>query len=194
MTEMTLEKPTFLKGLIDSWQLTLEHGKARDIIPYWILGSAALGGVAAYNMPALFWTQDKLDAAGGAIGGLLTFNGIVLALCWSAFGKIYEIVGAGAFCAHLRKHKLLNHFLMAVTWCHAAQILAIMCTAFALATLWLPFQPWFDRVALGAAIATSIYAVRQGFATSQIMQDLIWRKSSFDEKAQAPRVQAVGAS
>lgn len=193
MTEMNPEKPTFLKGLIDSWQLTLEHGKARDIIPYWILVSGALGMVAAYNMPALFWTVEMLDAAGGALGGLLTFNGIVLALCWSAFAKIYEIVGAGAFCNHLRKHKLLNHYLVAVSWCHAAQIVAIICTAFALATLWLDFQPWFDRVAIGAAIATSIYAVRQGFATSQIMQDLIWRKSSFDENNQAPKVQAVGA-
>lgn len=189
MAEMT--RPTFLKSLLDSWQLTLAHGRARDLIPYWIIGAAALGAFAAVKLPGKFWDGREIDAAVGALGGLLTFNGIILALCWSAFAKVYEIVGAGAFCAHLRKHNLLSHYLVAVSYCHIAQIAAITCTAFALAALWLPLEVWFMRVAVALALSSSIYAVRQGFATSQIMQDLIWRKAEFDEAAPT-KMQAVG--
>lgn len=111
MSQMTT-RPTLLKGLLDSWQLTLAHGRARELVPVWIIASAGLGAVAAWFLPAKFWNGEELDAVVGALGGLLTFNGIVLALCWSAFGKVYEIIGAGAFSAHLRKHNLLSHYLV----------------------------------------------------------------------------------
>jgi hypothetical protein len=190
MTEM--KRPGFLNSLLDSWQLTLSHGKARDLVPYWILVSVGSGTAVAILLPATFWDGSKLDVSVAVMSGLLTFNGIILALCWSAFGKIYEIVGAGAFAAHLRKHKLLNHYLMFVGYCHAAQILAITATGFALFALWLPFKVWAMQVAVGASIATSVYALRQGVATSTAMQDLIWRKATFDEAPQG--MKPVGAT
>ena len=190
MTSMT--RPTFLKSLLSSWQLTLEHGKARDLFPFWILASIGTGALAAVYLPAKFWDGSEIDAAVSALGGLLTFNGIVLALCWSAFAKVYEIIGAGAFCAHLRKYNLLSHYLVFVSYCHLAQILAISCTAFALAAMWLPLKLWFVKLAVGASIGSSIYAVRQGFASSQVMQDLIWRKSEFDQTEVRGQMQAVG--
>jgi len=190
MTSMT--RPPFLKSLLSSWQLTLEHGKARDLFPYWIIGSATLGALAAAYLPAKFWDGTEIDAAVSALGGLLTFNGIVMALCWSAFGKVYEIIGAGAFCAHLRKYNLLSHYLVFVNYCHLAQILAITCTAFALAAMWLPLQLWVVKVAVGGSIGSSIYAVIQGFSSSQVMQDLIWRKSEFDQGQDRGPMKAVG--
>lgn len=183
MTEM--ERPGFLSSLLDSWQLTLSHGKAHDLVPYWILASIASGATVAIFLPATFWDGSKLDVSVAVMSGLLTFNGIILALCWSAFGKIYEIVGAGAFAAHLRKHQLLNHYLMFVGYCHAAQIVAISATGFALFALWLPLKVWAAQVAVGSSIASSVYALRQGVATSTAMQDLIWRKATFDETPQS---------
>ena len=187
-----MERPGFLKSLLDSWQLTLSHGKARDLIPYWIASSLAVGATVAAFLPSNFWDGERLDVSVAVLSGLLTFNGIILALCWSAFGKIYEIVGAGAFAAHLRKHELLNHYLLFVGYCHAVQIVAIAATGFALFALWLPFEVWTLKMAVGSSIAASIYALRQGVATSKAMQDLIWRKATFDE---APRsMQSVGAT
>jgi hypothetical protein len=156
--------------------------------------SGGLGAVAAWFLPSKFWNGDELDAVVGALGGLLTFNGIVLALCWSAFGKVYEIIGAGAFSAHLRKHNLLSHYLVFVRYCHLAQIVAITCTAFALAAVWLPLETWFLKVVVGASVASSIYAVRQGYSSSEVMQDLIWRKSEFDERKGQSGVRPVEAS
>ncbi len=186
-----MTRPTFLNSLLDSWQLTLDHGKPRDLIPYWILVSLGASAWLVVELPATFWDGDKLDVSVSVLSGLLTFNGIILALCWSAFGKIYEIVGAGAFCAHLRKHNLLNHYLHFVDWCHISQVAAICASAFAMFALWLPLKIWAMQISVGLAIATSAYAVRQGIATSTAMQDLIWRKSGFDEQESQKRLASV---
>lgn len=192
MAAMT--RPKFIKSLLDSWQLTLAHGNPRDLIPYWILLSIVIGAATAWNLPTSFWDKSKLDISVSVMSGMLTFNGIILALCWSAFSKVYEIIGAGTFCAHLRKHQLLGQYLVVVGYCHSAQVLAISCSAFALFALWLPFEIWFLKVVVGSAIASSAYAIRQGVATSTVMQDLIWAKSEFDQAAPKNPVQAVGGA
>lgn len=180
MSEMN--RPTFLKSLLDSWQLTLASDRSRDLIPYWILTSMGAGAAIVLNLPKNFWDGTKLDVTVSAISGLLTFNGIILALCWSAFGKVYEIIGAGRFCEHLRAHNLLGHYLLFVGYCHAAQVIAILFSAFSIFALWLPLSGWFVKTSIAAAIASSFYAVRQGVATSTVMQDLIWQKSEFELK------------
>jgi len=152
-----------------------------------------VGATISLLLPDNFWDGSKLAVSVAVLSGLLTFNGIILALCWSAFGKIYEIIGAGAFAAHLRKHELLNHYLLFVGYCHAAQILAISATGLAILTLWLPFKVWAMQAAVGASIASSFYALRQGVATSTAMQDLIWKKATFDEpRATMTPVEAKG--
>lgn len=186
-----MKRPGFLKSLFDSWQLTLDHGRRFDLIPYWIALSVILSAWLVSELPKSFWDGSQLSITVSAMSGLLTFNGIILALCWSAFGKIYEIIGAGGFCAHLRKHNLLNAYLHFVGWCQICQIIAICSSAFALFALWLPLKVWAMQIAVGSSIAASAYALRQGVATSTAMQDLIWRKSEFDEKIEASRLTAV---
>lgn len=189
MTEM--KRPPFLNSLIDSWQLSLSLSRPYDLIPYWILTSIGLGGWLAVSLPAKFWDGTQLGTTASVLTGVLTFNGIILALCWSAFGKVYEIVGAGAFCAHLRKHNLLNHYLHFVGWCHGAQVVAICASGFALFAFWLPVEIWVTKASVGMAVASSFYALIQGVATSTTMQDLIWRKSAFDEHEKKLPMQAV---
>jgi hypothetical protein len=186
-----MARPKFIKSLLDSWQLSLSQSREIDLIPYWILASAAVGAATAYNLPTAFWDGTKLDTTVSLMSGLLTFNGIILALCWSAFAKVYEIVGAGAFCAHLRKHNLLSHYLVFVGYCHAVQVVAMSITAFGLFSFWLPLQLWFVKIVLGASVAATVYAVRQGVATSAVMQDLIWSKSEFDASQPATVFQAA---
>ena len=176
------ERPGLVRSLLASWQLTLDHGKFYHLIPYWIIASVGVGYLVATQMPTSFWGSGQLGVRATILAGLLTFNGIILALCWSAFAKIYEIIGAGAFCAHLRAKSLLSHYLLFVGYCHGSQILAIALTAFSLFSFVLPFELWFQKTVLAGAIASSAYALRQGVATSSAMQDLIWRKSVFDER------------
>lgn len=182
----TMTRPTFLKSLLDSWQLTLAHGKQTDLLPYWLGLSLAAGAAVSLYLPANFWNGEKLDVAVSLLSGLLTFNGIILALCWSAFGKIFEVIGAGRFCDHLRANNLLGHYLMFVSYCQLVQVAAIVCTAFAMFSLWLPVAAWVSKVAVTASVGFSLYALKQGVATSSVMQDLIWQKSEFDVKQPRP--------
>jgi len=184
-------RPTFLKSLLDSWQLSLSLGRERDLIPFWILGALALGGALVHFMPLTFWAPDQRPTIVSILSAMMTFNGIILALCWSAFGKVYEIIGAGTFAAHLRKHNMLNHYLVFVGYCHLAQVLAISMTAFSIFALWLPLQGWFVKTIFAGAIASTAYALRQGVATSTVMQDLIWQKSLFDSSEAGPAIQQV---
>lgn len=188
-----MTRPTFLKSLLDSWQLSLSLGRERDLFPFWILAAIALGTSVVWFVPESFWSKGERATVISIFSAMVTFNGILLALCWSAFGKVYEIIGSGAFAAHLRKHNLLNHYLVFVGYCHFSQVLAISMTALAIFSLWLPFAPWFVRSIFVAAIASTAYAVRQGVATSTVMQDLIWEKSNFDAATAPPAMQGLKA-
>jgi len=114
------------------------------------------------------------------MAGLLTLNGLILALSWSAFTKIYELVGAGDFCAFLRRHKLLSHYLAFVGYVHVAQVLAILTTAFAMLAPLLSLQLWVVKLAVALSFAATAYAIKQGVAASTVMQDLIWQRSEFE--------------
>lgn len=186
-----MTRPTFLKSLLDSWQLSLSLGRERDLFPIWILAAIGLGWSLVHFVPSSFWGEEQRSNVVSILSAMVTFNGIILALCWSAFGKVYEIIGATAFAAHLRKHNLLNHYLVFVGYCHFAQVAAISLTGFAIFTLWLPFEGWFVKSVFAGAIAATAYAVRQGVATSTVMQDLIWQKSLFDSSQIKPDIQQV---
>lgn len=190
MTEMTT-RPPFLKSLLEAWHSSLDDG-FWALFPYWLLISFGAGGWVAYELPAdLLGGKDQSDAV-AAMAGLLTLNGLILALSWSAFSKIYEIIGAGEFCAFLRRSKLLSHYLVYVGYVHIAQLVAVMATGFALFSILLPFQPWVMRLAISAAIGGSIYAIRQAVAASTVMQDLIWQRSAFDQERPAqPAIRGV---
>src|SRR5439155_25780180 len=124
---------------------SVTHHRSRVLVPVWFVGSLVVGGLLAYRLPDSLWAADVPEIGVVLMGSVLTFNGIVMALSWSAFAKIYEIIGAGAFCAHLRKHHLLNHYLMFVGWCQGAQVAAITCTAYGLLSFWLLIA-WVGRI------------------------------------------------
>lgn len=186
-----MARPTFLKSLLESWQLSLSQDKPHHLIPYWLLASAGTAVAVVTQLPAFFWAEANRSTLVSMISGVLTFNGIILALCWSAFGKVYEIVGAGEFCAHLRKHNLLSHYLVFVSYCHASQVVAILCTAAALYVIWLPVELGVVKALFAASIGFTLYAVRQGVATSTVMQDLIWAKSEFEGAEKRQPLQAA---
>lgn len=175
-----MNRPPFLTSLLEALQLKHEGSGWRALIPYWLLISAGLGGWLAWSLPSTFWDGSKPDLPIAIMAGVVSFDGLVLALSWSSFGKIFEIVGAGDFSAFLRRHKLLSHYLVTVDYVHGAQIIAIMASGFALFAPVLELLPWAMKLAFAVSIGTTIYAARVGVAASAIMQDLIWQRGVFD--------------
>lgn len=175
-----MDRSPFLKSLLEAWQHNYESGGWPALFPVWVLSSLGLGGWLAWSLPATFWDGSKPEIPIAVMAGVLTFNGLTLALSWSSFGKIFEIIGAGEFSAFLRRNKLLSSYLVTVDWVHGAQVAAISATGLALFAPVLNLLPWAMKLIFGMSVAMSIYAVRQGIKASAIMQDLIWQKAAFD--------------
>lgn len=190
MTEMSTTRPPFLRSLLEAWQSSLDDG-LWSLFPYWILLSFGAGAWAAVELPVVVLGGADKELGVAAMAGLLTLNGLVLALSWSAFSKIYEIIGAGEFCAFLRRNKLLSHYLVYVGYVHIAQILAVATAGLAMFSLLLPVPTWGMRTLIAVAIGSSIYAIRQAVAASTVMQDLIWQRSVFDHERPKPDVREV---
>lgn len=179
-------RPPFLKSLLEAWQLSYDEGGWRALVPYWFFGSAGVGGWLAWNLPESFWDGSKPEVPIAVMAGVLTFDGLVLALSWSSFGKIFEIVGAGPFSLFLRRKRLLSQYLVTVGYVHGAQLTAITAAGAAVFIPVLPVLPWVMKLTFAASTATTIYAIKQGVAASSIMQDLIWQKSAFDSGVSHP--------
>ncbi len=188
---IAMSRPKFLPSLLEAWLMNLREEGAISLVPYWMIGAGAVGASIAWSLPSTFWDGQKPEVPFAALSGVLTLNGLILALSWSAFSKIYEVVGAGQFCNFLRRNQLLNHYLLFVSYAHSAQIVAIAASAFALFSVALPFLPWVMKAAVAVSIATTAYAIKQGVGASMVMNDLIWQKSEFDSAQPKPAVQQV---
>jgi len=181
-----LERPKFLPSLFRALsQRTKEQGFL-GIIPGWFFVCAAIGAAISYYFPANFWSDEKWDVSTTVFGGLLTFNGLMLALSWNAFSRIHEIICSPVFCAYLRSKDMLNDYIVYIGFVHFFQILAITLTGLGLVTVFfdLPGVVW-DRVLLAFISTVSIYSVKQGAAAVTVLHDLMWLKSIFDEHHRA---------
>lgn len=149
------------------------------VIPIWICLFVFLGSVAAYFLPDEFWTSG--ESATTVYTGVLTLNGILLALSWSAFSKIYDIIGAGNFSAFLRDNKVLDSYLFAVRYVHAAQMVALTASIAALLVAQYHDVPinW-QRVICAVMLGLGAYAIKQAAMSVGIMQDLVRYKAVFD--------------
>ena len=177
-----LTRPKFLPSFFDALRVTAEKEGLRSVFPTGILVSLVVGGATAYFIPLEFWNNARWDVSTTVYSGLLTFNGLIMALSWSAFSRIYEIIGSPKFGTYLRSKKLLNHYIVYVGFVHAAQILAIILSALGLFTLILDIgNVWLDRSILALMIASTAYAIYRASSTIGVMHDLIWQKSVFDD-------------
>ena len=174
-----IESPNFVQAWLKD--LTEEvNDRWYRIIPIWFAIFFACGGIVSYFLPEAFWSQER-DTATIVYTGILTFNGILLALSWSAFAKIYEMVGAGRFAAFLREHDHLDSYLFAVRYVHASQMTATVFSMTALVLVQLPeLHVNWQRVMCAIVLGMSGYAIKEASLAVGIMQDLIRYKAIFD--------------
>ena len=185
-----IDNPSFVKAWLTDLTEEIDD-KWYRIIPIWFIVFFAIGAAVAYFLPSKFWDPLR-DTSTIVYTGLLTFNGIVLALSWSAFAKIYDIIGAGRFASFLRDGKVLNSYLFAVRYIHASQMLAMVSSIGALMLLQFSETPLiWQRVALGAMLGFGMYAIKQAASAVGIMQDLIHYRALFDADSASRNLRAV---
>jgi hypothetical protein len=178
---MNDQRPKFLSSFIGAIQQEAEVSGALAIFPYVLILCACVAGTVAYFIPGSFWTPEKRELSVAFYAGVLTFNGLTLALGWTAFSRIYDVLLRGDFGKYLMKNSLLNGYILHITFMHVFEIVAVVATAIGLVSVLLPNVPlWLDQLIFASCLASTAYAVKQAITAVGAMNDLVWQAAFFE--------------
>jgi hypothetical protein len=182
------KRPSF----IDSWLTDiredyLRYG-AKSLVPWSAVACIGIGaGVSLLVPKEHFW--DKPEVSVVFFTAALTINGLLLALSWGSFAKIYELASEPKMASFLRRHDMLKSYIFHVDFIHVAQVAAlswsgvalIMCVIDHLPPLITDIVPLFvlQKISFAGSIASTIYALTYALGAVQIMQDLVWYSAYF---------------
>jgi hypothetical protein len=155
-------------------------------VPTRLLISLGLGAAAAYFVPGGaqgFWADSNWGTSATVIGGVLAFNGILLAVGWSAFAKIYDVIGSPDFSAFLKRHDMLDTHIMFVDAVHFSLAAAALISFAALIGLLLPLPELADRGLFALMVGSCVNSIAEAFSATAMMNDLIWDKAHADGSA-----------
>ena len=179
--EMSDQRPKTLPSFIRAIQQEAEVSGVRAIFPYVLILCACVAGIVAYFIPGSFWTPEKRELSVAFYAGVLTFNGLTLALGWTAFSRIYDVLLRGDFGKYLMKNNLLNDYILQITFMHVFEIIAVVATAIGLVSVLLPNVPlWLDKLIFAGCLTSTAYAVKQAVSAVTAMNDLVWQAAFFE--------------
>jgi hypothetical protein len=116
-------RPRFLASYFDSMRDKTKSDGWRAIVPVWLIAGIACGASVAYHIPDDFWTQEKWDASLLLYATMVTINGLLLVLSWSAFSRIHEVILSSlGFSMFLRRAKLLNNYIFYIDYVQVTQL------------------------------------------------------------------------
>lgn len=170
-------RPKFLSEFCKSVKYAWRGNNLLALVPYWLLSGLALGGVVSAHLPASYWLDENWDISTTVFTGFLAFDGLLLALGWGAFAKIYEMLGAGWLSSFLKREKLLGAHLFFVDAVHGILVLSAVSSGVALVSVLLSLPVLADRVILGVVIGMSIWSLIKAFSAMSLMNDLVWEKA-----------------
>lgn len=169
--------PAFLDEVKEDWK----RGGFFRVVPWVALASIGAGVAVARFAPASLFTEANWATLTALYAGVLTFNGITLALTWSAVGKIYETVSRGDFARFLRASGTLGTYTFYIHFMHVVQVTAAVTALLALFATFVQIEGVdLLRPAIGAVLATTLYAVKWAAGSVRIVRDLAWHSSTFD--------------
>lgn len=177
-------RPSLSVSFAAALQADAEHRGFLAYVPYLLAASVVAGSSLAYYTPADFWATDHWDVSTAVYAGLLAFNGLLMALGWFAFSKIYEILVGDRLGAMLTKHDLLGVHLAFIELSHIVLVVASLSTAVGLISVLLPLPILADRILFGATITSTIYALVRAVSSVNVVNQLVW------EQANLPRTSA----
>jgi hypothetical protein len=176
-------RPSFAQAWIADLQEDVDRYGATKLVPWIAIISLCVGVcVNAIVSKSAFW--DRPEIACLFFTAILTINGLLLALSWGSFAKIYEIASKPQLSQYLRKNKLLQGYTFHVDFIHYTQVLALSWSGIALilcvstdlptvVTKWISLQT-LQEIGLIGCISSTIYALRYALGAVRMMQDLVW--------------------
>jgi hypothetical protein len=178
---MSDQRPKFLPSFLDAIKAESEITGWRAVVPYVGLACAALSAAVAYFLPAAFWSEPKQEIATIVYSGILTFDGLILALGWSAYARIYDVLLRGDFGQYLMKNNLLKNYILQVTFMHTIQVAAVVMAVVGLLSVLSAVMPlWLGRAIFGAAVMLMLYSIKQSADAVTAMNDLVWQSAFYE--------------
>ncbi|MBR1275615.1 hypothetical protein [Bradyrhizobium sp. AUGA SZCCT0283] len=178
---MNDQRPRFLPSALSAIQKESEQRGALAIIPFVLIACACVSGAVAGFIPASFWSPEKRELSVAFYAGVLTFNGLTLALGWAAFSRIYDVLLRGEFGKYLMKNGLLNDYILHITYMHIFEVVAVVATANGLVSALLPNIPLLlSRLIFAGCLMWTAYAVKQAVTAVTAMNDLVWQAAFFE--------------
>jgi hypothetical protein len=176
-----LKRPSFVEAWLSDLQDDYRRYGLRGLFPKWAVCFLLLGAIAGYFVPRDFGNSREVPIA--LFAGTLTLNGLMLAVSWGAFAKIFEAVAAPSFVSYLRSKGLLSRYFFIVDYIHYTQVLAVATSGLALlATCYGKGveMHFVNQLSVGAVLATTGYAIRYGIGAVRTMQDVVWYRMQFE--------------
>lgn len=187
--------PSFGTLLRNELRVGLEKGFSR-VIPWLMIACSAVGYAAAHFADPRVFSQENWSTLAAVYGGVVTFNGLTLALSWSAIGRIYDTVSKAEFSRFLRASGLLNTYLFYVSLIHTVQVVSALAAVLGLVSVFLILPITIGPTVLAIVIATTLYAIRWAAGSSRVVKDLAWHYATFDDLSaeERRRLYAVAAA
>jgi hypothetical protein len=176
-------RPSFVEAWLADIQEDVRRYGKRKLLPVALIFCACLGVLVAVLVPAAdFWHKPEISVI--FFTATLTMNGLLLALSWSSFAKVYEIASEPRLASFLRRHDLLNGYVFQVDYIHFTQVGALCCSGVALILSVLGHLPHIaeeyvslltvQRIGLALVVMSSVYALKYALGAVRLMQDLVW--------------------
>jgi len=147
------------------------------LVPWKFIICAAVGAaVGVYVEPTIFTDRGVAVAVFSA---LLTFNAILFAVCWGAFGRIYDILREDGFGDWLREKRMTGYYEFYVEFIQLTQMLASVAAGVGLALVVVQVPTAVMAGALGVAVACAAYAVWWTTGCVHVMQDLFEQRGKW---------------
>lgn len=188
MREMK-RRPSLAVSMAASLQSEAEQRGFFAYIPVVLLMCLSAGAGLAYLVPADFWTNDRWDISTAVYAGLLAFNGILMALGWFSFAKIYEILTNGPIGRMIVKHGLLGMHLAFIDITHFVLVGSSIMAVVGLISVLVDAPLWIDRSILAASLGLTGYALARGVSAASMVSELIWEQAQLNKEP--PNLAAV---
>ena len=193
--ETQFQRPSFLASYFDAMKDGVQSRGLRAIIPLWLFVGFGVGAASIVFLPDELWTdKQNWPVIIAVYAAMVTVNGLLLAMSWSAFSRIHDqLVSTPEFAIFLRRAKLFNSYLFYVDWVHASQVIALVVTAGAMLSSVVQVIPVVAHKAiLACSIGFSFYAIRYAMNSVTMMHNLVWQRAVFEEQEELNRGKVVG--
>lgn len=176
---MASERHDLFTLFLDESKATWKRSGFWGVLP-WVLGLCVGAGWAVGQFaPAKLFTDEHWQTVTGVYAGVLTFNGITLALTWAAVAKIYDTISRGEFARFLRVAGSLEQYQFYIQFMHLIQILAAVAAVVALFFTFIPVDQ-FHRIAMGVVVGSTLYSIKWASGSVRVVRDLVEHQTTFD--------------